>query len=376
MFRPISVKMNAQLSKTERKKEGIFITPLKVRQRLFDVSRPHVQPRSILEPSFGTGEFLLDAQEQFPSATLTGVEKNTALFNSFSSEGMTLICADFLEWKGGTFDFIVANPPYFVMETEEKFTYMSRPNIYILFLYKCLTQHLAPNGVMSFVVPTSIYNCSYYQGMRDYLYEHTTILHVETLEKPGFKDTAQKTCLLVLQQGKKNDNFWFRRNYNYLSPHAEELTELTRNTTTLAELGLKVKTGNVVWNQHKSNLSDSGTLLLYASNLTASELTFPPLAAPKQQYVKGLKKPTLKGRFILASRGYGNSSTFHAVDVSFPEFYAENHINVIYSPEGNTEAFERVLRTFHGTLGQTFMTLFIGNGAMSSKELETIFPIE
>jgi hypothetical protein len=62
--------------------------------------------------------------------------------------------------------------------------------------------------------------------------------------------------------------------------------------------------------------------------------------------------------------------------VSFPEFYAENHINVIYSPEGNTEAFERVLRTFHGTLGQTFMTLFIGNGAMSSKELETIFPIE
>ena len=371
MFRPVSIEMNTSLSKHQRQEEGIFITPKKVRDRLWDVVRQHSQPATLLEPSFGTGEFLLDARQHYPNATLVGVEKNPDLFKSLPSEGMNLSCLDFLEWKGGRHDLIVANPPYFVMKTKTKFKYMSRPNIYVLFLYKCITEHLNPEGVLAFILPTSIYNCSYYQGMRDYLYEHTTLLHVETLIKPGFKDTTQKTCLLVLKQGKENHHFWFHR---YLSPQAKELTELVRNTTTLEQLGFGVKTGNVVWNQHKSNLSDEGTLLIYASNITGSTLTLHEVAGPKKQYVTGLSKPTLQGKFILVSRGYGNSSEFHVVEVYFPSFYAENHINVIYS-KGGTD-FDRVLRSLKGPLGKRFLQLFIGNGAMSSTELETIFPIE
>jgi hypothetical protein len=368
--------MNAELSKSQRQEEGIFITPKKGRDRLFDITKQYSQPTSILEPSFGTGEFLLDSKDHFPNATLYGVEKNTTLFESFKEEGMYLSCMDFLEWKGGMFDLIIANPPYFVMETKETFAYMSRPNIYILFMYKCLTQHLNPHGVMSFIVPTSIYNCSYYQGMRDYLYEHATILHVETLDKVGFKDTTQKTCLIVIKHGKEDNRYWFTRIHHYISPHADELMELMRNTTTLQELGLSVKTGNVVWNQCKKNMSDTGTLLIHSCNLTDSTLTLQNVSLPKKQYVTGLKKIPLQGEVILVSRGYGNSSAFHAVKVSFPEFYAENHVNVVYSKHGNTEMFDRVLRSFHGPLGKQFRTLFIGNGAISATELETMFPIE
>ena len=97
MFRPLSLKMNSELSKTQRQEEGIFITPKKVRDLLFNVSKKYTQPQTILEPSFGTGEFLLDAREHFPNATLVGVEKNTTLFNSFSSDGITLSCMDFFE---------------------------------------------------------------------------------------------------------------------------------------------------------------------------------------------------------------------------------------------------------------------------------------
>lgn len=372
MFRPSSIEMNTKLSKAIRQEQGIFITSQKVRSRLWEVLHPYTSPKTILEPSFATGEFLLDAKERYPEATLYGVEKNPDLFDTLKDDCMKLSCMDFLEWKGEKVDLIVGNPPYFVLKTKTPFSYMSRPNIYVLFMYKCLTEHLNPEGIMAFIVPTSIYNCSYYQGMRDYLYQHTTILHVETLDKPGFKDTTQQTCLLVIQNGKRNDDFWFKQ--KYLSPHATELTELTRNTTTLSELGFGVKTGNVVWNQHKPNLSEEGTLLIYSSNISGSTLTLDNLSEPKKQYVKGLKKPTLQGEFILVSRGYGNSSSFHAVQVKLPEFYAENHLNVIYS-KGSTD-FDRVVRSFHGHLGKRFVQLFIGNGALSSTELETLFPIE
>jgi type I restriction-modification system DNA methylase subunit len=373
MFSSESVKFHTNLSKKERQDQGIFFTPKNARDQLWDVVKEYTSPETILEPSFGTGEFLADAKARYPQSSIYGVEKNPDLFNSVSADGMDLSCRDFMEWKGPKVDLIVANPPYFVLKTKKKFSYMSgRPNIYVSFLYKCLTEHLKEDGVLAFIIPTSIYNCSYYQGMRDYLYQYTTILHVETLVKPKFKDTTQSTCLLVLRNGKYNQQYWFMN--KYISPHSQELIELTQSTTTLKELGLGVKTGNVVWNQHKSDLSDEGTLLIYASNISNNTLELNNLSHDKKQYVR-LDKTPLQGEFILVSRGYGNSSCFNAVKVNLPEFYAENHLNVIYVKEGDPTSLDRVLHSFNGPIGKRFIQLFIGNGALSSSELETLFPI-
>lgn len=385
-FREASYRFNASLSKEERKEQGIYFTPKKARDALFSkLEELGVNPSRILEPSFGSGEFLLDAQRLYPEATLLGVEKNEELFKSVEPSPTTLLeCCDFLDWSGSA-DLIIGNPPYFVLAKGSKGhrpdVITGRPNIYILFLYKCLKEHLEDDGFLAFIIPTSIYNCSYYQSVRDYINENTTIHHVESLNKPGFFETGQETTLLVLQKRPSTDNnFIFKSKAGnvYITPFYKQLYELTEGTQTLAELGLGVKTGNVVWNQHKDKLSDEpGTLLIYSSNINNSVLEIDNLLGDKRkQYVVGLKKPTLTGPLILVERGYGNSFSFNSVLVELEEFYAENHINVIY-PIGSeaTCHLERVLKSFQDERSKQFVRMFVGNGSISATELETLMPI-
>ena len=389
-FRDISKEFNVSISKENRMEQGIFFTPKKARDLLFGkLAELKVRPKTILEPSFGTGEFLLDARTLYPDAQLLGVEKNEDLFHSLECPNATLTCGDFLTWEGKA-DLIIGNPPYFVWKTtdlsaKEKKAFAAkhassmtgRPNIYIMFLYKCLEEHLTEDGYMAFILPTSLYNCSYYQPMRDYLEKHTTLCHLETLNKPGFYDTGQETTLLVLQKRTGGSDYLFKpHGHVFLSPYYKELYTLTRDTQTLADLGLGVKTGNVVWNQVKPHLSDEGTLLVYSSNINHSVLTLGNLGGIKKQYVQGLTKPTLDGPVILVERGYGNNYRFNSVLVDLKGFYAENHINVIYpkTPEA-TIHLDRVMNSFRDERSQLFIQWFIGNGSMSATELETLLPI-
>ena len=391
-FREASKKFNATTTKEQRAKEGIFFTPMKVRDLLFErLAETGVTPSVILEPSFGSGEFIYDARLLYPDAHILGVEKNADLFKAVSCNNSTLVCADFLSWTGRA-DLIIGNPPYFEMETggfsaKEKREFAAdnatcmtgRPNIYVKFLHKCLEQHLEPGGFLAFIIPTSIYNCSYYQPMRDYIQANTTIRCVESLDKPGFFETGQDTTLLILEKKKVSDDYIFRAKNGtvYITPFYKELAELTKDAQTIDGLGLSVKTGNVVWNQVKENLSDSGTLLIYASNIKNCELKINNLGGnEKKQYVKDMDKPTLDGPVILVERGYGNNFGFNSVLLTQKGFYAENHLNVIYSDKPNGLAkMNRVITSFKDPRSASFVKWFVGNGSISATELATIVPV-
>lgn len=385
-FRDVSKGFNRDLTKEERQEQGIFFTPKKARDLLFaKLQTLGVKPKTILEPSFGSGEFLLDAKAVYPESTLYGVEKNEKLFKSLKLEGANLTCCDFLEWEGRA-DLILGNPPYFVMPSakgkcEEAMT--GRPNIYVLFLYKCLKEHLNDGGVLAFIIPTSLYNCSYYQPMRNYIAQHTTVRHVETLDKPGFFETGQETMLLILEKGKHNNDFLFNApNGNiYLSPACAELSALSKGATTLRDLGLGAKTGNIVWNQVKGDLQDAptgGSLLVYSSNIKDGSLVLNKLTGTKglkKQYVVS-KKPTISGPVILVERGYGNSFRFNAVRTDLKDFYAENHVNVIYpkTPDA-VKHLDRVMKSMNDVRCSTFMKTLIGNGSISATDMETLMPV-
>jgi adenine-specific DNA-methyltransferase len=215
--------------------------------------------------------------------------------------------------------------------------------------------------------------------MRNYIAEHTTIEWLETLVKPGFHDTTQETMLIILKKAKGNNNFVFRSisGNTYISPFYKELHELSKEAKTIANLGLAVKTGNVVWNQVKENLSDEGRLLIYSSNIRNSELVLNNLLGKeKKQYVKEISKPTIDGPVILVGRGYGNSFRFNFARVNLKGFYAENHVNVIYpvTSEG-VKNLERVAKSFQDERCLKFVKSFFGNGSISATELETIIPI-
>jgi hypothetical protein len=379
-FRPASVKFNKELSKEVRQATGIFFTPKKARDLLFEtLEKLDVPaPASILEPSYGTGEFLLDAAARYPGALLQGVEMNKDLFQSMrlTAGNWFLTNGDFLDWSGNA-DLIIGNPPYFVVPVSSSLqTTKGRPNIYITFLHKCLSQHLNPDGHLAFIIPTSLYNCSYYQPMRDYIAANTTIRHVETLNRPGFYETGQETMLLILQKKVPvGADFLFKapNGHTYISPDYKELYNLTKDATTVGALGLGVKTGNVVWNQHKEALADEGTLLIYSSNIHEGKLVFPVLKAPKKQYIQ-LDKPVLEGPNLLVERGYGNGYLFQYVLIDQP-CYAENHVNVIYPRTPDSSNLERVVKSFQDPRTAQFLKYFIGNGSLSATELETLFPI-
>lgn len=393
-FRPVSKKFHETLSKETRLEEGIFFTPKKVRDLLFaKLAELGVKPKTILEPSFGSGEFLLDAQRHYPDAKLIGVENNKKLFESLKMPAASLHRMDFTEWEGSA-DLIIGNPPYFVVKTgettKEKKEFheyyaecmTGRPNMFVIFIYQCLKEHLTADGFLAFIIPTSLFNCSYYQPMRDYIEANATISYLETLDKPGFFETGQPTALMILQK-KSSDTgkyiFHSATGITYITPCWKELNEITANTKTLSQLGLSVKTGSVVWNQVKDHLTDDSkeTLLIYASNINKSELKLDNLlGSEKKQYVKKITKPTLSGPVILVERGYGNGFSFNAVLCTRQKFYAENHINVIYAHSKEAEEnLERVLKSFKDTRSMQFIKMFMGNGMMSATELETLMPI-
>jgi adenine-specific DNA-methyltransferase len=393
-FRESSKTFNKKFSKEIRADQGIYFTPKKARDLLFDtLEKFGVNPKRILEPSFGSGEFLLDARRLYPAAAIVGVEKNEELFKSVTCAGAELVCGDFLSWTGKA-DLIIGNPPYFLMKTDdmtptEKKAFAAknavcmtgRPNIYISFLYKCVEEHLEEGGFLAFIVPTSLYNAAYYQPMRNYISGRCRIRWLETLDRPGFFETGQETTLIVLEKvapaGSTDYLFVPKTGTVYITPFYKELAALTAGSTTLGELGLGVKTGNVVWNQVKEKLGTTGTLLIYSSNINGSELKLNNLlGTEKKQYVAGLDKPKLDGPVILVERGYGNSFRFNAVLVQEKGFYAENHLNVIYPtrPEGAAN-LERVMASLKDERSIQFVRWFLGNGSMTATDLETLVPI-
>jgi adenine-specific DNA-methyltransferase len=376
-FRDVSIELTNSLTKETKQAHGIFFTPKEARDVVFQVLDSNgVKPKSILEPSFGSGEFIEDAYVKYPRAKITGVELNPTLFASLDRPNLHNI--DFLTYSG-KHDLILGNPPYFVIPKSDETVkcQTGRPNMFIQFLYKAIHEHLNANGYLGFVLPTSLYNCLYYEPMRRYLFEHTTILAVKPLDCK-YLDTAQNTVALVLRKGKRNNDYFVRLNDNiYISPYYKELQELLSTSSTLAALGFEVKTGEVVWNQEKDKLSDSGSLVIYSSNFSKGVLTLGDLKEPKKQYIEGFKKPAMSGKTILINRGYGNTTyTLSAVIVDYPSYYAENHVNVIRptTPEA-LASIERVFASLQNPKTSQFIQYFVGNGALSKTEIENCLPI-
>jgi adenine-specific DNA-methyltransferase len=377
-FSSNSLEFNTSLSKLVRQENGIFFTPKNARDRLFDCLRSkNIRPKTILEPSFGSGEFLEDAYKIYPSATVFGVEKNTAMFNSVKQTGR-LFNMDFLDYNADRVDLIIGNPPYFPVKIKKPECMVGRGNIYILFLYKCLTEHLKEDGILAFVLPTSLYNSGYYEPCRKYIATNTTIVHLEELDV-SYYDTTQRTILLVIKNCVSvRKPYIFKKNTNvYITPFYKELKQLTKSATNLQSMGFGVKTGEVVWNQEKDKLADDGDLIIYTTNIVDKKIVLNNLNKNKKQYIRGFKNDPMVGPAILVSRGYGNLYRFsYAVIKEEIAFHGENHINVIYpvTPEAKGH-IEIVRKSFDNPKTTQFIKYFIGNGAISKTEIETILPI-
>jgi hypothetical protein len=78
----------------------------------------------------------------------------------------------------------------------------------------------------------------------------------------------------------------------------------------------------------------------------------------------------------LITRGYGNSVCFDSVLIHHQNFFAENHIVVIYPKnKDGTKYFPQILNSLQSEKTKRFIHLFLGNGSLSVKDLEYTIPI-
>ena len=82
-FRENSVRLTKECSAQLKKSQGIYLTPRPVREQLWGLLPQRYKPKRILEPSFGSGEFLQDAVERFPGVrALDGIELNQVFYDA------------------------------------------------------------------------------------------------------------------------------------------------------------------------------------------------------------------------------------------------------------------------------------------------------
>jgi hypothetical protein len=405
-YSQFSIDITLQLSKDEKKEYGIFITPQIIINKLGSsiikyASENGINIRTILEPSCGTCEIVNYCDNVFNGIHIDAIEFNSKIFERIKTltfkNKVNIIHQDFIKFESSVkYDLIIGNPPYFVLEKGYKISkkmepyIYGRPNIFGLFIIQAISM-LAPNGILAFIIPKSFLNSAYYSKIRNYIKETCKIIEIIDFEKDNkFIDTQQSTFGIILKKEpnnkilsiecsysiKFNDNFMFTNDSVFLK-------SLLEGTTTLAQLGLSVRTGNIVWNQHKGELTedDNETVLIYNTNLT-KEHTIDLKTFKNEEKHQYIKKDGRIDPVLVVNRGNGNSAykLNYALVSNIGPYLIENHLNEIYSSkkikkEELINLFNKIIQSFENPKTQLFIDLFLGNNGLSKTELETIFPI-
>lgn len=402
-FSELTLKVTKELSKQEKKDYGIFISPNSIISKLYSSILDYLNDdtssvKKILEPSCGTCEIIKYCDDRLNHVEIDGIEFNDKLYKSIKDlqfkNNVKIYNSDFIKYEPDQlYDLIIGNPPYFVCKKSdipkkyEEYIH-GRPNIFGLFILHSLSL-LKPGGIMALIIPNSFLNSLYYSKIRNYIKETCSIIKIDDYSSLNdFMDTEQSTFGLIIQKNSVfveptvcnysmlfNDNFIFTSN-------AANLKEIFDGSTTIKKMGLAVRTGQIVWNEVKEELTDddNDTILIHNSNISKDNKF-------EIKHFKNDEKKQYINRYgrmdsvLVVNRGNGNSTyKLNYAIIKTGPFLIENHLNEIYSPKkiNNNELlkiYEKIIKSFENPKTKKFIDIFLGNNSLSKTELETIFPI-
>ena len=394
-YSKLSIDLTKNLPKNIKKENGIYFTPPHTIQNILQLLSPYMERvEHILEPSCGSCEFIHALHRKYPNKHIFGIEHNYDIYKSIklmSNAQVTLLHGDYLQYKANPiYDLIIGNPPYFVMNKQdvqpEYLPYFDgRPNIFILFIIHSL-QLLKQNGILCFVLPKSFINSSYYDKTRKYIQQHYEIIDLfECNEK--YIETKQETVVLVVRNNLPltPSNHILEIQHQTIfgtTQNINKIRNLTRNSTTLKDLGFRVTIGTIVWNQVKHMLTNdnSKTRLIYSSNIENKQFISKNFANDAKKNF--IDKPGLRGPMLVLNRGYGTGTYQFEYCLLNPSFHylIENHLMCIcyekdHRPKQLVELYEKIIASFENPKTGAFIRHYFGNSAINSTELNTILPI-
>lgn len=378
----------------KRKKLGQYFTPKSIRELLLS-KLPKKDNADILDPACGSGEFLLSCKKYFKNPILYGFDIDKKLINISSKlvKNASIKNFDFLniDINKKKYDYIIGNPPYFELKLNEEIKkkyfdiIKGRVNIFSLFI-KTGLDLLKDGGYLAYVVPPSMNNGAYFSKLREYIIKNSSLEYLHIIDgADNFHFASQKVMLIILKKtnSKKSSKYIFKKNgITIFTEDKNFLNKSYKNTISLKDIGYTVKTGNIIWNEHKEKLTNdknNSTLLIWASNINNGKIII-GYTKGKPQYIKNISNDLIiKSRVVVVNRITGSSKDINikAAIVNEKEFVCENHVNVIYMSQNANQNYslEDILKALQDKTNIKVMRLISGNTQISKTELERLLPI-
>lgn len=378
----------------KRKKLGQYFTPKSIRELLLS-KLPKKDNADILDPACGSGEFLLSCKKYFKNPIIYGFDIDKKLINIASKlvKNASIKNFDFLniDINKKKYDYIIGNPPYFELKLNEEIKkkyfdiIKGRVNIFSLFI-KTGLDLLKDGGYLAYVVPPSMNNGAYFSKLREYIIKNSSLEYLHIIDgADNFHLANQKVMLIILKKtnSKKSSKYIFKKNgITIFTEDKNFLNKSYKNTVSLKDIGYTVKTGNIIWNEHKEKLTNdknNSTLLIWASNINNGKIII-GYTKGKPQYIKNISNDLIiKSRVVVVNRITGSSKDINikAAIVNEKEFVCENHVNVIYmSKNANCNySLEDIFKALQDKTNIKVMRLISGNTQISKTELERLLPI-
>jgi len=395
-YSELSKTITTSLDKNEKKSNGIYFTSQEIIKKMIKMLGKRRFKR-ILEPCYGSGEFIKELSKKYKKSRVVGVEMNEMMTElcekneEMKGENIELKRGDYLktDFEGG-YDLIIGNPPFYVMKRgdveKEYLKYIEgRPNIFVLFILKSLSL-LKKGGILSFVLPSSFKNCLYYDKLRELIDETCEIIGIEDNEGAKWLETTQETMILCVKKKAKDNGEWVIKRGGYTIFNTKEkvkrIKELYEGSKSLNEMEFRVHVGNIVWNQHKDILSmdENDTRLIYSSDIKDKKLINKAYKnVEKKNYIK---KGGNNELMIVMNRGYGvgrYNFDYCLIDIE-KDYLIENHLICIryekdIEKDKRRELYGKICDSFEDERTKEFMELYFGNGAVNTTELREIIPI-
>ena len=214
----------------EKKSTGSYYTPFFVVDRIVHEALPETVPfgAKIIDPSCGTGNFLLRLPDELPPKNIYGsdidpmavaiarinlvLKYSVRTSSTLDTIKQNIMLQDSLKFfSEGSFDYIIGNPPwgYVYSKDEQKslreqfvsYNGTGTPESFSLFIEKSL-ENLSDNGVMSFLLPESILDVRLHTAIRSLMLDKAHICSINYLGEVF--DKVQCPCIILTLKKKSS----------------------------------------------------------------------------------------------------------------------------------------------------------------------------